>query len=136
MEFIFKLDEIDETVKAVYEQAKSHKVWAFHAGMGSGKTTFIKALGKYLHITDTVSSPTYSIINQYKNNSLTICHMDWYRLKNEDEAIDAGIEDALQSGAFCFVEWPERAENLLPDDTLHIYIDVIDDTTRRLYTKI
>jgi tRNA threonylcarbamoyladenosine biosynthesis protein TsaE len=87
-------------------------------------------------VRDTVGSPTFSIINEYVFNEngkeKMIYHIDLYRLKNEQEAIQAGIEDCLYSDHICLVEWPEKIQSLLPDDTLHIYLTIVDETTRRL----
>jgi tRNA threonylcarbamoyladenosine biosynthesis protein TsaE len=100
--------------------------------MGAGKTTFIHALCENLGVTSAIGSPTYSIINEYLAVNGTIFHMDWYRMKDEEEALEAGVEDALFSGNFCLVEWPERASQLLPEDTHHITIKVIDEKTRQI----
>jgi tRNA threonylcarbamoyladenosine biosynthesis protein TsaE len=134
-DFFYTLPHINQVAAAFWKSNKQKKVWAFHAPMGAGKTTFIHALCKeVLKVESNISSPTFAIINEY---SSTICgavlHMDWYRLKDEDEAINAGVEDALTNGNLCLVEWPEKAENLLPDDTIHIHIEVIDTATRRIY---
>lgn len=93
--------------------------------MGAGKTTFIQAICQAAGVMDTISSPTYGIINTYTDsNHNDYYHMDWYRLKDEQEAIDAGVEEALYSGSYCFVEWPSKAASLLPDNllTLKLYI--------------
>lgn len=114
---------------------KKHSVVAFYAPMGAGKTTLITAICNELGVKSTSSSPTFSIINEYQTtDKQTIYHMDWYRLKDEEEAIQAGVEDALLSGHTCLVEWPEKAEGLLPDGTLHVCIEVLDDETRRIFT--
>ena len=87
-----------------------------------------------LLINANASSPTFSIINEYSSSIVgTVLHMDWYRLKNEAEAIDAGVEDALFSGNLCLVEWPEKAVELLPNETLHLQIEIIDEKTRRIF---
>jgi len=103
--------------------------------MSSGKTTFIHALCEVLQVKDVISSPTFPIINEY-NSPVTgiIYHMDWYRLKDEEEAIQAGIEDCLLSSNLCLIEWPDKAPGLLPDDALNIYIETINTNTRRLFT--
>jgi tRNA threonylcarbamoyladenosine biosynthesis protein TsaE len=133
MEVNFTLDKIDETAKAVLNDMADHKVFAFHGEMGAGKTTFIHALCEVMGVQDVVTSPTFSIINQYKTNGgQTVYHMDLYRIKDENEAINAGIEDCLYSGDICLVEWPEKAEGIFPDNTLHITISSIDDYTRKL----
>jgi tRNA threonylcarbamoyladenosine biosynthesis protein TsaE len=101
--------------------------------MGAGKTTFIHALCEAMGVKDTITSPTFSIINQYKTvKGQTVYHMDLYRIKDENEAINAGMEDCLYSGNLCLVEWPEKAPGIFPDDTLHITITSVDDNTRKL----
>ena len=101
--------------------------------MGAGKTTFIHALCENLGVTSTIGSPTYSIINEYKTaNDQTIYHMDWYRLQDEEEALQAGVEDALFSGNLCLVEWPDRAPALLPEDCFHLTISATGLTTRQI----
>jgi tRNA threonylcarbamoyladenosine biosynthesis protein TsaE len=133
MEVTYALDNIKATARAVYETGKGFMVWAFHAQMGAGKTTFIHALCEVLGVSSAIGSPTYSIINEYKSEEVgTIYHMDWYRLKDEAEAMEAGVEDTLYSGNLCLVEWPDRALGLLPPDAFHISIEVIDNTTRKL----
>ncbi len=135
MDAIFGLPQIQSVAKALWQVGKKHKVWAFHAEMGTGKTTFIHALCEYLGVKDAISSPTFAIVNQYESSEVgVLLHMDWYRLKDEEEAIMAGIEDQLLSGQYCFIEWPEKAAGLLPDDTFHVYLQLLDTTTRRLYT--
>jgi tRNA threonylcarbamoyladenosine biosynthesis protein TsaE len=99
--------------------------------MGSGKTTFINAFCKLLRIDEVSSSPTFSIINEYDSKLVgTVFHLDLYRLKDEEEAIDAGVEDVLYSGRYCFVEWPEKAQGILPEDALKVHISLVDSTTR------
>lgn len=136
-DFIFTLQEIKQVVKAFWKQHQQKKVWAFYANMGCGKTTFISNLcEEVLGIKSHISSPTFSIINEYESPLIGIVyHMDWYRLKDEEEAINAGVEDTIQSQKFCLIEWPEKAENILPDDTLKIFMEVLDDNTRRIYTE-
>jgi tRNA threonylcarbamoyladenosine biosynthesis protein TsaE len=133
MEVNFTLDEINQTAAKLLTDTKSYKVFAFHGEMGAGKTTFIHALCEALGVADVVTSPTFSIINQYKaNDGQTVYHMDLYRVKDENEAVNAGVEDCLYSGNICFVEWPEQAPGIFPDETLHISISSVDDNTRKL----
>src|SRR5262245_10608855 len=126
MELIFGLENIKEIATRFWKTAGNAKVFAFHGEMGSGKTTFIHALCDVKGVKDAVSSPTFSIINEYNyiedGTSKKIFHLDLYRLKDEEEAIRAGIEDCLYSDQICFAEWPEKAPGIFPDDTLHIYI--------------
>lgn len=133
MEVNFTLEEIKQATEKLIVAAAGHKVLAFHGEMGAGKTTFIHALCEVMGVTDTISSPTFSIINQYKSGKgETVYHMDLYRIKDEAEAINAGVEDCLYSGNTCLVEWPEKIPAIFPDDTLHISITYVDDNTRKL----
>ena len=129
----FHLSEIKNIASQLWNENSRCKIWAFHAAMGSGKTTFIHALCEVLQIKNTVSSPTFAIINEYTSPVAgTIFHMDWYRLKDETEAIQAGCEDCIESGNICFIEWPEKFPELLPDNTLHISLEAINDDERTL----
>ncbi len=135
MDAIFSLGQIKQVAQSLWKEGKQKKVWAFHAAMGTGKTTFIHALCEELGVKDAIGSPTFAIVNEYRSPIAgTIYHMDWYRLKDEEEAVQAGMEDQLYSKSLCLVEWPEKAAGLLPDDTLHIYMESLDKVTRRLYT--
>jgi tRNA threonylcarbamoyladenosine biosynthesis protein TsaE len=129
----FTLAQIKQTAEQVFDYGRDKKVWAIHGEMGSGKTTFIHALCEYLGVTSAIGSPTYSIINEYKSERVgEIYHMDWYRLKDEEEALEAGIEECLFSGNLCLVEWPEKASALLPDDCLHISLTVVNEQVRQI----
>jgi tRNA threonylcarbamoyladenosine biosynthesis protein TsaE len=137
MQFTFTSADINIAAESIWEVAKHKKVWAFYAAMGSGKTTFIHALCDVLQVTSTVGSPTYSIINEYSSEEIGIVyHMDWYRLKDEEEALQAGVEDTLLTGKLCLVEWPEKAEALLPAETLKIRIAIIDEDTRQITLEL
>ena len=136
MELSFSLDNIKEIATAFWKSAGDARVFAFHGDMGAGKTTFIHALCDVKGVKDVVGSPTFSIINEYvyKENRTDkkIFHIDLYRLKDEEEAIQAGVEDCLYSDHICLVEWPERAPGIFPEDTVHVYIDITDSTHRKL----
>ena len=133
MEVIFTLSEIKAAAQKVYLATTAYKIFAFHGEMGAGKTTFVNAFCEALGVMDNISSPTYSIINQYKTkNDQTVYHIDLYRLKDETEAINAGVEDCFFSGNICLVEWPNIAAAIFPDDTLHINITSLNATTRKL----
>ena len=100
------------------------KVFAFYGKMGVGKTTMIKAICKNLGVTEIVNSPSFSIINEYKTDSSeSVYHIDFYRIKNLKEAFDIGYEDYLYSGSYCFIEWPEKIEELLPEDIINVKIE-------------
>lgn len=133
----FTLEQLPETASQLWNEGKAHKVWAFHASMGTGKTTLIHTLCELLGVRSAVSSPTFAIINEYNSGEAgTIYHMDWYRLKDENEAMNAGVDDSLRSGNFCFVEWPENAAGLLPGNTFHIYMELQEDGERLLWTSM
>jgi tRNA threonylcarbamoyladenosine biosynthesis protein TsaE len=133
MEVIFELNDIDGVAKQLLNFIGNSSVVALQADMGAGKTTLVHAVCKQLGVVDAVSSPTFSIINQYLTaGGETIYHIDLYRLADETEAVNAGVEDALYSGSLCLVEWPQRAPGIFPDDTRYISLSVIGDTTRKL----
>ena len=114
-------------------------VFAFYGDMGAGKTTFINALSRALGIEeDMANSPSFSIINEYRSDTTAelVYHFDLYRLESLDEAMDIGIEDYFDSGALCLLEWPERIEPMLPDDTVVVNIRVNDDDSRDLVVEI
>ena len=136
MEFIFSLDRIRLIAGQFWDAIGDHRVFAFHGQMGAGKTTFIHALCDVKAVSSVVGSPTFSLVNEYSFQSGSaqndIFHIDLYRIKDEEEAIQAGIEDCIYSGSYCFVEWPEKAPGLFPPDTVHVYISVTDDGMRSL----
>ncbi len=136
MEWLFSLDNINKVAKECWQAANGKTVFAFHGQMGAGKTTFIHALCTIKEVKDIVGSPTFSIINEYQficeGTKKALFHIDLYRLKDEEEAIRAGVEDVLYSGNTCLVEWPEKVPAIFPDTTVHIYIELVDDKTRRL----
>lgn len=136
MELIFSLNEIKEAAAAFWKTNERSKVFAFHGTMGVGKTTFIHALCEMKGVRDVVTSPTFPIINEYKydceGTKKLLFHMDLYRLKDEQEAMLAGVEDCLYSGFLCLVEWPEKALTIFPPDTIHVYLELIDNSTRRI----
>ena len=137
MNVIFSLDEIEPAAAEFLTFMKGRKVVALHGAMGAGKTTFIHALCDAIKVKDVVTSPTFAIINQYNTTAgQIIFHIDLYRIKDEAEAITAGIEDCLFSGNTCFVEWPGKARGIFPDNTLHIMISAIDTKTRKLQINL
>ena len=132
MQLSFTLDTIQEAAAAFWQQLGNRKVVALHGQMGAGKTTFVHALCDVKGVTSTVGSPTFSIINEYAYPAGQLFHIDLYRLKDEEEAIRAGVEDCLYSGNICFVEWPERAEGIFPDDAVQLHISATGPETRIL----
>ena len=133
MEIVFSFNEINDVVQQVWNKNKHHKIWIFYANIGAGKTTFINTLCKYLEVEDLSSSPTFSIINEYKSRLVgTIFHLDLYRLKDEQEVLDVGIEDVINSNQYCFIEWPEKAVFLFDEDCCKIEIELCADGNRKI----
>jgi tRNA threonylcarbamoyladenosine biosynthesis protein TsaE len=137
MVFRVSLNGIDAFAADFWNVAGDAKVYAFHGAMGAGKTTIIHGLCRYKNVKDVVSSPTFSIINDYrfKENGIEkkIFHMDLYRLNTIQEIIEAGVEDCLYSGEICFVEWAEKAIDLFSNDTVHVFVETAA-TNERLIT--
>ena len=132
------LNEHNEQVSALelLRQTESHRVFAFEGQMGAGKTTFIKKLCEEMGTTDVVNSPTFAIINVYDVEQPyrgEVYHFDCYRLKDIREAMDLGAEEYLYSGNYCFIEWPEKMEALLPEDTVRVKIVPQENGDRKLY---
>lgn len=118
-------NELDKVAKKIIDFAGSAKVWLLQGQLGAGKTTLVKNIGNHLQVVDNMSSPTYSIINEYETvQGKLIYHIDCYRLKNIEEAIDIGMEEYLYSGQYCFIEWPEKIVSLMPDHYLTIEINI------------
>lgn len=133
MEMIFSLENIEEVVLKIFEHAQEKTCWCFYGNMGAGKTTLIKAVCKYLQVEDVVSSPTYSIVNEYYSAVKgTIKHMDWYRLKSIEEAMDAGVDDAMQNANLCLIEWPEKFPELLDENCFSLKLETFNNTQHRL----
>jgi len=133
MDVLFTLAQIKSAAVTFLGAVKNTNVIALHGEMGAGKTTFVHALCDELGVKNAVSSPTFSIINEYTTAAgKTIYHLDLYRLKSVQEAIDAGVEDCFYSGNLCLVEWPEIAPAIFPEDTLHVHIEIAGNDERRL----
>lgn len=132
------LSELPEAATQILEEAKGNRIFLFYANMGMGKTTLIKGICKQLGVDENVSSPTFSIVNEYEAEGKKIYHFDFYRLKEEQEAFDLGYEEYFYSGNYCFVEWPEKIENLLPEDAVSVYIkgNNEDERTISLYLPL
>jgi tRNA threonylcarbamoyladenosine biosynthesis protein TsaE len=134
MEWRIGINELDNFANSFWNHVKEATVFAFHGQMGAGKTTTITALCRHKGVKDHQGSPTFSIINEYSYTDSgrrgKIYHIDLYRLKDMEEVIQSGVEDAVYSGEICMVEWPEKAPELFDDTALHVQISVVDDHTR------
>jgi len=136
--FIKDIKELMAVVPVLLEQANSRKKWCFYGEVGAGKTTLIKEICAYLGVQESVTSPTYSLINEYlyteKETKLDayIYHLDLYRLNSLEEALDIGIEDYLDSSHYCFMEWPELIEPILPEEVLKISLEIVEDSMRKI----
>ena len=127
------LSDIDAVAQKFVDNMGNRKIFAFYGEMGAGKTTFIKALCKTLRVAETITSPTFAIINEYnKEDGDPIYHFDFYRIKNIEEAYDFGYEDYFYSGHLCFIEWPELVEPLLPESVVKVQIVVMDNGGRSI----
>lgn len=128
-------DELRPVAAALIGHHKDKRIFAFHGEMGAGKTTFIKSICAHLEVTDTVSSPTFAIVNEYlTKESGSVYHFDLYRIKSWTEMLEIGYEDYFYSGNYCLLEWPEKIVNLLPEETVRIDIVVSPDGSQRTIT--
>jgi len=128
---IKSLSEINNIAAKFIQAHPADRIFAFYGEMGAGKTTFIKALCEEMKVLDYVTSPTFALINEYKTESnQTIFHFDFYRIKDPSEAFDFGYEDYFYSGDYCFIEWPELIETLLPSITVKVTIREIENGRR------
>jgi tRNA threonylcarbamoyladenosine biosynthesis protein TsaE len=131
------LNDLRRVAEEIIAVAGSVKVWLFHGEMGAGKTTLIKTIGKVLGVNDSITSPTFSIVNEYLiDDQKKLFHFDFYRIKNENEAYDIGVEEYFYSGHFCFVEWPDKIPGLLPERRADITITIEDNTHRTIVVSV
>ena len=129
--FAEKSEHLDSISKEILDYTSNHKKFAFYGEMGVGKTTLIKALSLHLGVIDIVSSPTFSIVNEYQAYGNTkIYHFDFYRIDDEKEAFDIGYEEYFFSDAYCFIEWPEKIPNLIEEDMVQIKMSVVENKRR------
>ena len=132
---ISSLEYIHEAAHQFVEAMGDHKLFAFYGKMGAGKTTFIKAVCDQLGVTDVVNSPTFAIVNEYRDgNRQPIYHFDFYRIRKPAEVLDIGFEDYIDSNALCLMEWPEMIGDFLPEETVKVMIEVADDGSRQVST--
>jgi len=140
MQFQVSLNGLERFAEQFWRYVNNARVFAFHGQMGAGKTTIISALCHYKGTKDVTSSPTFSIINQYdfdqEGETKKIFHIDLYRLKDEEEVIQAGVEDCIYSGSICMVEWPEKAPDLFDEKTVHVLIETVSDTERNVRIEL
>lgn len=130
------LTSINETAKEFIAQMGDNRLFFFYGDMGAGKTTFIRAICKELGVTESVNSPTFAIVNEYTDREgKPIYHFDFYRIEKEEEAFDFGYEDYFFSGNLCFVEWPEKIENLIPNEGISVYIQEEENGERSVTLK-
>lgn len=132
MKLQYSLNELEQVAKQLIAQSK-YKTWLFHAPMGAGKTTLIKALAGTLGVKEMTSSPTFSVVNEYSGtDGAVLFHFDLYRLKGDAEALDMGLDEYFDQNAWCFVEWPDQAAGILPEDVHILSISILDEYTRAL----
>ena len=131
---IESLEKIQESAKAFVANMGDDTVFAFYGKMGAGKTTIVKAICEELGVEDTITSPTFAIVNEYRSDLAgeLIYHFDFYRIKKLDEVYDMGYEDYFYSGAICFIEWPELIEELLPGNTVKVSIEELESGEREV----
>lgn len=139
---IYDLKELKTAAEKVLAYAGNRKKWCFSGELGAGKTTFIKAICQYLNVQESVTSPTYSLVNEYTffapNESAEqyLYHLDLYRLKQIEEALDIGIEEYLYDENYCFIEWAEIIEHWLPEELVKIDIEIFEDTGRKFNFRL
>jgi tRNA threonylcarbamoyladenosine biosynthesis protein TsaE len=136
MQFQISHETLEAFADKFWNTVNGARVFAFHGQMGAGKTTIIAALCKSKGVTDAVSSPTFSIINEYsfqeEGEAKSIFHIDLYRLKDEAEVVQSGVEDCVFSGSVCLVEWPEKAPWLFDENSVHVYVSSVSEHERRV----
>jgi tRNA threonylcarbamoyladenosine biosynthesis protein TsaE len=136
MDVAITLDQLPLFARQFWDYVNGRTVFLFYGEMGAGKTTLIEALCAAKGVKERMGSPTFSIINQYAytedGQEKTIYHIDLYRLKDEEEIIQAGVEDCVYSGAICMIEWPQKAPGLFDTTAVNVVIEPIDDTQRRV----
>ena len=133
---INSIEELAGAAKKFIREFKENRVFAFYGKMGAGKTTFIKALCRAMGSEDNITSPTFALVNEYDSGMPEkIYHFDFYRIKNMEEALDIGLDDYIYSGNYCFIEWPERIAQLLPEDLVEVQITEVSHTSREIKAK-
>jgi tRNA threonylcarbamoyladenosine biosynthesis protein TsaE len=131
----YSLENLSEVAAELISSAKN-KTLLFYGQMGVGKTTLIKEICKQLDVLDTISSPTFSLVNEYETSkNEKVFHFDFYRITQEEEALDIGIEEYFDNNDWCLIEWPENIENLLPFNSVEIHLSILEDQNRNIQIK-
>jgi tRNA threonylcarbamoyladenosine biosynthesis protein TsaE len=131
----YSLKNLPEIASAIIASAKS-KTLLFFGEMGAGKTTLIKEICKQLDVVDSISSPTFSLVNEYQTSKeVAVFHFDFYRITDEEEAFDMGIEEYLDNNDWCLIEWPQNVENLLPLEAVKLHLSILENGQRNLQLK-
>jgi tRNA threonylcarbamoyladenosine biosynthesis protein TsaE len=131
----YSLKNLPEIASAIIASAKS-KTLLFFGEMGAGKTTLIKEICKQLDVVDSISSPTFSLVNEYQTSKeVAVFHFDFYRITDEKEAFDMGIEEYLYNNDWCLIEWPQNVENLLPLEAVKLHLSILENGQRNLQLK-
>jgi len=132
-EIISSKDNLAAAADEFLQAIGDNTIIAFYGNLGAGKTTFTKAICDRLGVGDNVCSPTFTIVNEYRaENGEPVFHFDFYRIEKLQEALDLGLDEYFYSGGLCLMEWPEKIEELLPEETVKVYIEPIDEDTRRI----
>jgi tRNA threonylcarbamoyladenosine biosynthesis protein TsaE len=129
---IDSISELPAAAQSLLQFAQNQKIFLFYGEMGAGKTTLIKALCKQLGVVEPVTSPTFSIVNEYEGTDSKVFHFDFYRLKNQDEALDMGYEEYFYSDSYCLIEWPEKIPDLLPLHYIKVSLQATGNQTRQI----
>ena len=129
------LNQLSSIASQILSYAAGTRIFLFYGEMGAGKTTLIKSMCEQLDVKEPVTSPTFSIVNEYAGKNQKIFHFDFYRLKNQTEALDMGYEEYFYSDAYCFIEWPDKIPDLLPNDYLSVGIKVTGDNSREIFIE-
>ena len=131
------LEELKTTAEHIISFSKKYTIWTFRGQMGSGKTTLIKEIGKQMGIENTISSPTFSIVNEYENQKGEVFyHFDFYRIKKEEEILDIGLEHYLNTGTYCWIEWPDKIENFLLEKYIEVKLELVDHQKRLISLSV
>lgn len=133
---VHSLNDLPDAASWLLQQAGSHRLLAFHGEMGAGKTTLIQAICRHLGVAGEVTSPTFALVNEYSSAAgEPVYHFDFYRIDDPHEALDFGLDEYLYSGSYCLMEWPEKVNDLLPDDVLWLFINEQDDGSREFVLR-